>query len=83
MTTSGSLTYSVPGMTCEHCRAAVQDEVGKVAGVDGVQVDLETKLVAISGTSLDGAAIVDAIDEAGYQVGGSEGTSENPDAEPA
>ena len=59
----------VPGMTCGHCEAAVQREVGRVAGVTDVAVDLETKLVTITGVGLDHAALVSAIDEAGFEVG--------------
>ncbi len=62
------LTFSVPGMTCGHCEAAVKGEVGKVAGVAGVAVDLDTKIVTVAGESLDVAAIVAAIDEAGFEV---------------
>jgi copper chaperone CopZ len=62
------LTFSVPGMTCGHCEAAVKGEVGKVAGVAGVQVDLDTKIVTVEGDQLDRAAIVTAIDEAGFEV---------------
>ncbi len=63
-----TLTLSVPGMTCGHCEAAVKQEVGAVPGVTGVEVDLDTKDVAVSGTDLDRDAIVAAIDEAGFDV---------------
>lgn len=59
----------VPGMTCGHCEAAVKTEVGKVAGVTNVAVDLETKLVTVTGLGLDHAALVSAVDEAGFEVG--------------
>jgi copper chaperone len=62
------LTFSVPGMTCGHCEAAVKGEVGKVAGVAGVSVDLDTKIVTVDGDGLDREAIVAAIDEAGFEV---------------
>jgi len=62
------LTFTVPGMTCGHCEAAVKGEVGKVAGVTDVAVDLATKLVTVSGSALDTTAIVAAIDEAGFEV---------------
>ena len=65
---SESTTYRVPGMSCEHCRAAVTDEVSAVAGVESVGVDLETKLVTVSGSALDNAALRAAIDEAGYEA---------------
>ena len=68
ITNDSELTFSVPGMTCGHCEAAVKGEVGKVAGVTDVAVDLETKLVTVSGSALDTTAIVAAIDEAGFEV---------------
>ena len=63
-----TMTYSVPGMSCGHCRAAITAEVTAVDGVDSVDVDLETKLVRISGENLDDAALIAAIDEAGYEA---------------
>ena len=42
-----TITLTVPGMTCGHCKAAVTGEVTKVAGVTAVDVDLDTKLVTI------------------------------------
>lgn len=62
-----TLTLKVPGMTCGHCEAAVKTEVGKVAGVSAVTVDLTTKLVTVEGSD-DRAAITAAIDEAGFEV---------------
>ncbi len=63
-----TITYSVPGMSCGHCRAAITAEVGALPGVESVNVDLDTKLVAVSGRNLDDAALVAAIDEAGYEA---------------
>ncbi|HEY3182824.1 MAG TPA: heavy-metal-associated domain-containing protein [Gaiellaceae bacterium] len=63
-----TVTYTVPGMSCEHCRAAVTEEVSAVAGVDAVDVDLDTKLVTVRGTNLDDARLRDAIEEAGYEA---------------
>lgn len=62
-----TLTLKVPGMTCGHCEAAVKSEVGKVAGVSDVIVDLTTKLVTVIGSD-DRAAVEAAIDEAGFEV---------------
>lgn len=61
-------TYSVPGMHCGHCKAAVTRELEAVPGVEGVDVDLETKLVTVRGEGLEDAALVAAIDEAGYDA---------------
>jgi copper chaperone len=62
------LVFTVPGMSCGHCEAAVTREVGAVAGVAAVDVDLESKLVTVRGEALDRYEIVAAIDEAGYDV---------------
>jgi copper chaperone CopZ len=62
------LTYVVAGMTCDHCKVAVTEEVTKVGGVTAVDVDLDTKLVQVHGSDVDTAAVVAAIDEAGYDA---------------
>jgi copper chaperone len=61
-------TYSVPGIHCGDCEAAVTRELESVNGVETVKVDLETKLVTVGGDRLDDAALVAAIDEAGYDA---------------
>lgn len=65
---SETITYVVPGMTCDHCKHAVSSELSAVAGVTGVEVDLGTKLVKVSGDGLDDAALRAAIEEAGYEA---------------
>lgn len=65
---SDTVTYRVPGVSCEHCRSAITSEVSGVAGVESVDVDLEAKTVTVSGAPLDEEAVVAAIDEAGYEV---------------
>ena len=67
-TNGSTVTLSVPGMTCGHCKAAIETELGKVPGVASVTVDLDTKLVAVVGTALDHEALVAAVDEAGFDV---------------
>ncbi len=62
-----TITYSVPGMTCGHCKSAIETEVGNVVGVSSVAVDLDAKTVAVVGGS--DAEIRDAIDEAGFEIG--------------
>jgi copper chaperone len=65
---AATVTLSVPGMTCGHCKAAIETELGKVPGVASVSVDLDAKLVAVVGTALDHEALVAAVDEAGFDV---------------
>jgi copper chaperone len=62
------ITYSVPDMSCAHCERAVSGELEAVTGVDGVEVDLKTKLVTVRGERLDDAALRAAIEEAGYEA---------------
>ena len=60
-------TYSVPGISCGHCRVAITREVTGVAGVSAVDVDLAAKCVTVSG-AFDDAHVRAAIDEAGYDI---------------
>ncbi len=62
------ITYVVAGMSCAHCKAAIETEVTGVVGVDSVVADPATKLVVVRGDALDDAAIRAAIDEAGYET---------------
>jgi copper chaperone len=62
-------TYTVEGMTCDHCVRAVTEEVGKVAGVSDVAVDLGTGRVTVASVEpLDPEAVRTAVDEAGYEL---------------
>jgi copper chaperone len=66
-----SSTYTVAGMTCGHCVAAVTAEVAQVPGVTGVAVDLASgRLTVTSGTPVDDDAVRAAVDEAGYALAG-------------
>ena len=60
------ITYTVGGMSCGHCKSAVEEEVGRVPGVEFVKADLESKLVVVRGDGLEDEALRAAIDEAGY-----------------
>ena len=61
-------TYTVPGMHCGHCRAAVSEELTSVQGVSAVEVDLERRRVTVSGEGLNDVVLRAAIDEAGYEA---------------
>ncbi|MGP3965885.1 heavy-metal-associated domain-containing protein [Nonomuraea sp. 3N208] len=64
-----TVSYTVRGMTCGHCVSSVKEEVGEVAGVTGVEVDLATGLLRVDSDSpIDPARIVAAVEEAGYEV---------------
>jgi len=61
--------YSVAGMTCQHCVNAVSEEVGKLHGVESVDVDLAAGTVTVTGEVGDDAVRA-AVDEAGYELVG-------------
>jgi copper ion binding protein len=61
-------SYTVSGMTCNHCVHAVSEEVSAVPGVTGVDLALETgKLDVTSDAPVDFDRIVEAVYEAGEQ----------------
>ena len=62
------LRYTVAGMSCDHCKTAVIEEVEQVAGVDSVDVDLDSKLVVVRGDDVSDDAVTAAIREAGYEA---------------
>jgi copper chaperone len=61
--------YVVEGMSCEPCVASVSEEVGELAGVQSVEVELASGRVTVHGDVTD-AAVRAAVEEAGYQVVG-------------
>lgn len=69
---STTATYTVTGMTCDHCVRAVSTELLGVAGVSAVDVDLVTGGASIvtvtSETPLEHEAVAAAVDEAGYTL---------------
>ncbi len=61
--------YQVTGMTCGHCGMSIREEVSQIPGVDEIQVSAQTgKLVVSSTSALDDAAVLAAVDEAGYSA---------------
>lgn len=64
-------TYTVTGMTCEHCASAVRQELGALDGVRTVDVDVASGRVTVtSDVELSTEDVRSAVDEAGYQLAG-------------
>ena len=62
-------SFTVTGMTCSHCVASVTEEVTEVAGVDRVDVVLETGALTVhSDQPVDAASVRAAVEGAGYQL---------------
>lgn len=66
-------TYTVTGMTCEHCVTAVSTEISQLAGVSDVVIDLATGRVSVTSTvPLPQADVAAAVEEAGYTLTGAD-----------
>ena len=64
-------TYTVAGMTCEHCVASVTEEISEIDGVSAVDVQLDSGAVTVtSAQPLEQAAVRSAVEEAGYKLAG-------------
>jgi copper ion binding protein len=62
-------TYTVTGMTCEHCVRAVSGELSALTGVEAVDVNLDDGLVTVtSAAPLSDRDVREAVDEAGYEL---------------
>ena len=65
----GATTFQVVGMTCGHCQRAVTEEISRIAGIQGVTVDLATGSVTVTVTQpVDRADVARAVGEAGYTL---------------
>ena len=65
---SETVTYSVPAIHCDHCGMSIREEVSEVEGVEGVDVDIDAKVVTIRGRELSDERLRAAIEEAGYEA---------------
>jgi copper ion binding protein len=62
-------TYTVVGMTCGHCVSSVGSEVGALAGVTDVDVDLATGTVTVTSEQpVSDERVREAVEEAGYSL---------------
>jgi len=62
-------TWTVSGMTCEHCVASVTEEVAELPGVRRVDVVLADGTLTVDAEPpLSEEAVREAVHEAGYQV---------------
>ena len=64
------VTVTTPDMSCGHCVATIEAEVGALPGVASVAADLPTKRVEIAfdPSRVTLAQIEETLDEAGYPV---------------
>lgn len=64
--------FSVPGVSCGHCKSSIETALQPLPGVQEAQVDLASKAVEVvyDDTVIDRTAVVRAIESAGYDVAG-------------
>lgn len=62
-------TYTVRGMTCDHCASSVRTEVEALPGVTAVQIDLASGRLDVTGSqAFLPSEIQAAVTEAGYEL---------------
>ena len=63
-------TLNVKGMSCGHCKAAVEEELNNLSGVEYSNADLEkgTVEVRFDATKVTDDDLRSAVEEAGYTV---------------
>jgi len=63
---------NVPGVSCNHCKMAIEGAVGALAGVRSVAVDVDAKSVTVDFETADVTldTIAGAVKEEGYEVAG-------------
>lgn len=60
-------TYAVTGMSCGHCEGAVREEVELIDGLSVSSVSAgDGVLIVDADGDIDDAAVIAAVDEAGY-----------------
>lgn len=57
----------IEGMSCGHCKAAVEKALKAVAGVETAVADLEKKQAVVTGNAVM-EAMREAVEDAGYEV---------------
>ncbi|MCT2536098.1 copper chaperone CopZ [Aquibacillus koreensis] len=65
-----NITLEVKGMTCGHCKSAVNGALEELAGVERVEVNLETGKVEVGydESKVDENKLKEAVEEQGYDV---------------
>lgn len=61
-------TIVIEGMSCGHCKASVEEALGKLANIDFVEVNLDDKMALVKGQDLDDALLKETIEDLGFDL---------------
>lgn len=61
------MKIKIDGMSCNHCKQAVEKALSKVPGVKSFSVDLDQGQALVSGNP-DTQSVIDAINKIGYRA---------------
>ncbi len=61
-------TFLTPGISTGHRQAAIIEELARLDRIGSVVVDLEARPVRVTAEQIDAAAVIAAIDQAGYEA---------------
>ena len=68
-TEAGTVVYTVEGMHCNHCKAAVEQSVGKLKGVETCEATPAANTLVVTGTASEND-IRKAVERAGFEFKG-------------
>ena len=60
----------VKGMTCNHCKATVENNVAEIEGIESAEVNLSTEKVKIQGENIDLEKVKEKVESLGYRFEG-------------
>ena len=63
-----TIELDITGMTCDHCVRSVTNALKDVPGVSDAVVSLESKQATVTAESVDIQALIDAVEEEGYEA---------------
>jgi copper chaperone len=63
-------TIAVPEIHCDHCKTSIEGALAAIGGVERASVDISARTVTVryDEASVDRGALVEAIEEQGYEV---------------
>jgi copper chaperone CopZ len=66
----GEKIFFVRGMSCNHCKKRVEDQLKKIEGIQAVNADLDRQIVTITGDELDLNQVKKMVEDIGYRYDG-------------